>query len=331
VELSITQLQSGGLITNYVCSSTCKHCLYGSSPHWQNEYISQTQAICNIRKIKELGCHAIHIGGGEPFLWLEGLIHTLQLANEEAITIDYVETNSSWYQNHDQAISVLRDLQDAGLGCILVSISPFHNEHIPLFKVEGVMDAAAQIGMSVFPWVEHFIPELRQLDPNRKHSLAEWEDHFGDGYVSNLPSRYWITMGGRAALTYRDYLPQKPLDQILSSSAGGCSRLLDTSHFHVDLFGTYIPGLCSGLGIALENLGKPLDPQEYPLLTMLYSEGIQGLFKWATEKHYYKPKASYIGKCELCLDIRMHLVLQTSLESKELTPHPFYLYVQSGK
>ena len=35
----IDRLHSGGVITNYYCTSSCGHCLYFCSPKWKKEYI----------------------------------------------------------------------------------------------------------------------------------------------------------------------------------------------------------------------------------------------------------------------------------------------------
>jgi len=34
-KLKIGRLASGGIITNYFCTSTCRHCLYNCSPRWE--------------------------------------------------------------------------------------------------------------------------------------------------------------------------------------------------------------------------------------------------------------------------------------------------------
>lgn len=53
------------------------------------------------------------------------------------------------------------------------------------------------------------------------------------------------------------------------------------STLHVDLFGNYIPGLCSGIGVAIEDLGKPFSREKYPVLTLLAESGIRGLYDMA--------------------------------------------------
>jgi hypothetical protein len=43
----VRHLSSGGLITNYYCTSRCAHYLYCCSPQWEKRYIDETTARRN--------------------------------------------------------------------------------------------------------------------------------------------------------------------------------------------------------------------------------------------------------------------------------------------
>jgi len=324
--LKIGRLASGGIITNYFCTSACRHCLYNCGPHWKKRYISVEVAEKNLRSAKSLGCAAVHIGGGEPLLRPEELGAVLDAAQRTGLSIDYVETNSSWFRGPESAEALLSGLRPKGLHTLLVSISPFHNEHIPFTRTQGVMDAARKAGVRVFPWVAGFIPDLSALDNSRTHALSEFEERHGNGYVRRILDRYWIHMGGRALQTFRPLLRTKTLEHILGENTTSCSReLTDTSHFHLDLFGNYIPGLCSGLAVARDDLGKSLSPDNYPLLNILGAKGIRRLFDFAVLEYGFRPQqAGYINKCDLCTEIRFFLVKEGYDRSKELGPEEFY-------
>jgi hypothetical protein len=326
-EFKIERLVSGGLITNYFCASRCRHCLYNCSPNWEKNYIVPRTAKENLRAIRKLGCSSVHIGGGEPLLRPDALGDILEIAANIGVAVEYVETNSAWFKDIDSAVARLLKLRKQGLQTLLVSISPFHNEYIPFSKVKGVVAAARQSGIGIFPWVSEFIADLSELDAAVTHPLAEFEALFGRDYVMRLPQRYWVHMGGRALETFRPYLADKSVQQIIDKNAGNCAtELLSTGHFHLDLFGNYIPGLCSGLSIAREDLGKPLPTEKYPLLTTLFHEGIRSIFKMAQEKFNYTPaKESYINKCDLCTEIRMVFVQNDFGGDAELNPKEFYI------
>ncbi|XPS82123.1 radical SAM domain protein [Desulfosarcina variabilis str. Montpellier] len=142
--LSIRRLASGGVITNYYCVSRCAHCLYNSSPRRDKAYLDPDLAETIFRQIAAHGCRSVHIGGGESFLDPEGLIRVATAARDAGMGIDYIETNSAWFVDTAQAITLLKELKASGVHTLLVSISPFHNAHIPYAHVKGVIDACRQ-------------------------------------------------------------------------------------------------------------------------------------------------------------------------------------------
>ena len=239
--MKVDHLASGGLISNYHCSSTCAHCLYNCSPSRERDYVSFEGATRILGKVKSLGCRSVHIGGGEPLLGHEKLIGgALKAAAKLGVAIEYVETNSSWFKSHEQAEGILRKLMDNGVSTILVSISPFHNEYIPFKKLKGVVAAAHHCGMNLFPWIEDFYGDIDQFDDAKPHPLTEYAAHFGQSYVDALPSRYRLTRKGRALKTFAHLMPQIPIETILGKSAP-CRELDENWHFHVDCHGNYIP------------------------------------------------------------------------------------------
>ncbi len=325
--LHIGRLVSGGLITNYVCSSRCAHCLYGCGPEWPKDYIGEATTERILSKVLELGCSSVHIGGGEPLLRPEALCKVARKARELGVGIEYVETNSSWYKGVDEAVETLKRIKAAGVETLLISISPFHNEYIPLKKVRGVAAACKRVDMNIFPWMDTFLGDLASFDESTPHSLAEYEEKFGPDYLGDLPRRYSLNLRGRAAKTFERVFPLKPLRDILAASKNGCHELEGTHHFHVDLYGGYIPGLCSGLSIRVEDLGATLDDGRYPLLSILWREGVGSLLEYATREFDFDPRLDYLSKCSLCLDIRTWLAKKAPGRFIELQPAGYYQYV----
>ena len=325
----ITQLSSGGLITNYNCTSRCRHCLYACSPKRGKAYINTETTQAVFRCIRNLGCSGVHIGGGEPFLNPDGLINVIRIAGEEGVQIDYVETNSSWYKDPVQAGKLLTSLVNAGCSTLLISISPYHNEFIPFKKVKGVLSACRKVGMNVFPWVQEFAPDIEQVSPEITHSLDEYEQLLGPGYIAGIPGHYWVSFRGRALHTYRPYMEKMSLEAVTASSR--CRELFDTTHFHIDLHGNYIPGLCSGLSVSCKDLGRPLKDEKYPYLSRLIRLGIRGLYQYARETKGFTARDFYVSKCELCQEIRTFLVCIKGIESPDLMPIEFYKALMEDK
>jgi len=321
--IRINHLQSGGLITNYYCASKCGHCLYACSPQWKKDYISRENAEKSFRLIKNMGCPSVHIGGGEPFLNFNGLKTVLEAAQKTNMGIEYIETNSAWYKNEDQASGILDDLLKLNVTTLLISISPFHNEFIPFRKVKGVLSACRKSGMQVFPWVMDFYSDLDQLDDNLPHPMNDYKELFGEDYLTQIPRRYWTIFGGRAINTFKDALPLRPLEQVLAESSE-CYELTNTSHFHIDLYGNYIPGLCSGLAINMFDLLNSLSDKKYPLINLLFSTGIKSFLDLAIDHYGFTPDQAYLNKCHLCQEIRKYFVNTSHIQSNELKPAEFY-------
>ena len=326
-DFTIKHLISGGLITNYFCTSRCRHCLYNAGPHWERKYIDSATAQANFHIVRSLGCFSVHIGGGEPLLRPDALKKVLDAAARVGVSIDYVETNSSWFKDPDSAIQTLTRLRRHGLRTLLVSISPFHNEFVAFSKVKGVIEASRKAGVEIFPWIPEFIEDLSEFDPHKTHDPLEYQQRFGPDYLVQVLQRYWVHLGGRSLDTFRPFFETKPFDQIIRESSGNCRmELSETSHFHIDLFGNYIPGLCSGLAISRDDLGKPLTRQKYPIVISLFQHGIRGLVDMAQNKFGFAPaKDGYINKCDVCTEIRTFLVRNNVDASSELQPVEFYM------
>jgi len=326
--LNISLLRSGGVITNYQCSSQCRHCLYACSPHRPKDYLEPSLAEKIFKKIKALGCHSVHIGGGEPFLHPDKLLRIADVARECRMAIEYIETNASWHQQEEHTLPLLRELIKRGVHTLLVSISPFHNEYIPFQRTKGLIAVCHKAGMHVFPWTMDFYYELQQLDDTITHSPEEYMKRFGKDYFQALPGKYWIHYGGRALDFFSSFFPLRSLEQILNSSSS-CHELENTSHFHVDLYGNYLPGLCAGLAVHYTHLGQPLPAGNYPLLSLLYSRGTKGLYEWAHCEKGFVANKKYLNKCHLCTHIRHFLVSQKE-HFPELVPEGFYSFLKNN-
>ncbi len=324
--LKINYLVSGGVITNYKCSSKCKHCVYASSPSWPNDYMTSSAADQIFSTLNRFGCNSVHIGGGEPLLQPDKIFPVLEAAARNNIGIDYIETNASWYKDESSAKSVLRELIKHNVYSLLISIDPYHNEYIPFYKVKGLIEACSKANMSVFPWLMEFWDDIDAFDDRKPHSLEEYAELFGEGYLRNLPKRYGLNLRGRALKTYKPILKMEAFDKILKN-AGPCYLLSGVHHFHVDLYGNFIPQSCAGLSIKLSELLNGADLHKYPVFFRLESKGIGGLVELAVEEYGYKPKPEYAGKCDLCNDIRTYLVLDLELDLPDLQPTNHYRLV----
>lgn len=330
-EPCINRLLSGGIIVNYLCSSSCGHCLYRSSPRRERGYMTPAALRPMLQKVASLGVSSMHIGGGEPLLDEDALVAVLDVCQECGIAIDYIETNSSWYRDHASAVQTIERLLAHGCDTLLISISPFHAEYIAFKKVRGVLEACRETGMRIFPWTTEYVPEISRLDENKPHKFAEFKAVFGDDFVKRIPSRYSLNLNGRALDTFRDLMPAVPVERILSETRRPCGEMWQNSHFHIDLHGNFVFTACVGMACRVDDLGHPLSCQKYPWTNLLHNEGLPALCRTAQRDHGFTPQKTYLNKCDLCQDIRRHLVIEKKIDSPDLQPIGYYKEMENAK
>jgi hypothetical protein len=80
------------------------------------------------------------------------------------------------------------------------------------------------------------------------------------------------------------------------------------------------------LSIHRDDLGAPLDPHDYPILTKLYTEGIGALLAYAMEEYGFESsRPTYATKCHLCYEIRRFIAVDCGIDSPELQPAGHYV------
>ena len=302
-KVHIGELYGGGLVLGYSCSSRCRHCLYGCGPH-RRDGGAPDRLDAILDQLAEVAPHArYHIGGGEPFLNLTLVEHAVRGLGERGLHLEYIETNASWVRSRKHAEETLAGLAAAGLRCVLVSVSPFHAEFVPYARTRDLIAAARDVlPGGAFVWIPDFIPDLERGNVERTFDLEGLLAERGDRFALGLADRYGLVLGGRAGRYAATHGQARPWRQF-SNETTCRSRLSDTGHFHVDLDGLYVPGLCAGIALPLDEVPGELDLTRYPALAALVSGGPAALVEVASELGF-EPLATYSAPCDLCTHVR---------------------------
>jgi hypothetical protein len=322
-KLRLPTLYGGGLVLGYACPSRCRHCLYGCGPHRRDGKPDPAALDRLLDLLADRAPHAgYHIGGGEPFLDRELLGRAIAGLAERGLALQYAETNAAWVKSPEQAASTLEELADQGLECVLVSLSPFHAEHVPFARTRWLIDAAnAVLPRGAFVWIPDFAAELGAHPADRPLPLEQLLAERGDGFAVGLADRYGLIPAGRAGRYLAAHGRRLPWRELVDVAP--CrSRLVDTSHFHVDGDGLYVPGLCAGLVLPLAELPGPLDLAPYPVIATLLEPG--GLARLVDRARAlgFEPFATYSAPCDLCTHARCFLYDRQP--SADLGPDGFY-------
>ena len=277
------------------------------------------EKVCG--RLSQLGCHSVHIGGGEPFLNVDGLIVLIKTIYTSGLSLDYIETNAAWITDDDHRNKrILSDVVNAGGDCIMVSADPFHIEFIPFWKPDKLIQLLRETGTQHFIWQERYLPMLRKLDPKKTYKSDELKMALGYDAAFECTREYGMRFNGRALNLQRKYSEKKPIEKLLET----CPEVYNTNHFHADYLGRYVPPGCTGIGIGLDDLGKSPDPEKYPVISRLFDGGVRNLFEYALDLGYVPEPDGYCSKCELCFSIRKYLINSNWEAYPDLMPGSYY-------
>jgi hypothetical protein len=278
--------------------------------------------VCAV--LRALGCRSLHIGGGEPFLDTDGLTATIRIIRESGIALDYIETNAAWITpDMDRNKRILRCVT-AGGGCVMVSADPFHIEFIPFWKTKALVGLLRSEGVPYFIWQERYWGMLSKLDDQRTYTPVELAETLGFDAAGRCADEYGMGFNGRALNLIRNKPGVRRGDAESFTSGNPCPNLQNAGHFHVDFLGRYIPPGCTGMGVLLEDLSKPLDVKKYPNLSRLLSGGTAGLLSYARSLGYSEPPEGYVSMCDVCFQIRKFLHLNEPEAHPDITPAGYY-------
>jgi hypothetical protein len=333
--IKVPQPISGGLLLSYKCSAECRHCMYACSPKWGGDWIAQkdleeglAQLAGRIRP-SPWGYEAVslnyglHFTGGEPFLNFELLLEAVEMAGELDIPSTFVETNCFWCSSDQVTTEQLRCLKEAGLKGILISVNPFYAEYVPFERTERCIRLSREaFGRNVMVYQLEYYHRFRQLGIKERLPVEDYMALAGD---DNLRDRVELFLMGRAARQLRGFYPTHPARSFFGEPCQ--PPFLRNWHNHFDNYGHFVPGYCGGISLGrwqdLDGLTEEgIDVEERPVLKFLIAEDMKGLFHFARDFDYQESQAGYLSRCDLCLDIRQHLVSRG--EFKELEPQEFY-------
>jgi ribulose bisphosphate carboxylase small subunit len=321
----LTNLSGCGIMVNYRCTAACRHCLYSCSPTRSGGYIG-CETVENVaRLLRQGGCRSVHIGGGEPFLDFDKLLAVLAVLNDAGISVDYIETNAYWADDGVEVKHHLQALRTAGADTLCISVDPYHAEYVapakPLFLAKCCRDA----GFGYFLWQERF---LSMMNVDTRESRASMEKLIAPDYIWQTAKVYGLSMGGRAINIEEEYLPKKPAASLLDETP--CRRLLNAGHFHVDLYGRYIPPGCTGIAIPFNEVVEGIPDKKYPVLEALIENGITGLVDYVIDKGF-TINSEYTSKCALCFHLRHWLSANApsaELDAEHYSESLMYYYRQ---
>jgi hypothetical protein len=317
-----------GLILSYKCQSACAHYLYNCGPGWVDWMSPQDVRDALERTLIWKQPFQVHITGGEPFLNFSLLQHAVETAASLGIK-RYLETNAGWCVNEELVSRQFNDLHTAGLHAILISCSPFHAETIPPKRTLLAIRKAIEIfgSQRVMVYLSQWLDQVTSFGVEESIPLESYIESYGAQIAGSLFWKgYGLISAGRSGYRLGHLIQRRPAGNFKGETC--LHEIAYAPHSHFDLYGNYIPGFCGGLSIGswrdLPKLLEEFSRGNFPeLIAILVEAGPFGLFEMSREIYEYEPlEEGYAGKCHLCVDVRRHLVQESSFS--ELEPKGFY-------
>jgi hypothetical protein len=314
--------------------------MYACSPRWSEDWIKKEDAERVLTlladKIREspFGSDGIsinsglHFTGGEPFLNFSLLTELVRIAKRLDIPSTFVETSCFWCVDDDITRMRFKELKDAGLNGMLVSVNPFILEKVPFERTQRCIEISETVfGGNIIIYQELFYEIFRKLNLKNTLPFETFLRRMGGNilsYVEMLPM-------GRAVYTLGRLYMRYPARQFFGKTC--IDELTRGWHIHVDNYCNYMAGYCGGISLGdarnLDLLLQGVDLEDKPILESLVTD-LKRLYDFGNKRFNYKELSDgYISKCHLCLDIRRHIAQQTE-EFKELRPRKFYYQVSDN-
>ena len=310
-----------GIITNYVCTAACRHCMFGSSPDCPKEFIGAEEAERTAALLREAGTESVHIGGGEPFINFPALLELIDALGKYDIAVDYIETNAFWAKDDKVTAERLWELTKRGVTSVMISADPFHIEFVPLERVLNLARHLERQGFDYFIWQERFLRRLMKLDSGRTYTREELEKELGKDYITDTAREYGLGINGRALGIASDLYEKQSAEAFLDASP--CRQILRPHHCHFDLYGNAVPSGCPGLAAGMRDyLMENISEEKYPVMARLMKKGVGALYEYACEHGFVPDEDGYPTKCAFCYAMRSFLV--KCAPTRDLSPECFY-------
>jgi hypothetical protein len=266
----IASLSGIHFLITYGCSAECDHCFIWGSPR-RTAAMTPGQVDGFLQQILALETvTGVCAEGGESFTQYDLLLHFLRRATSLGLNASAL-TNASWVTSSEVAENRLAQLMDAGLTNLGISTDCWHQQVVPVERVDLLLAACAAAGISA----------------------ARMETQL-DG----------VMFRGRAAERLAPGRPTRPSSELTTCPH---EQLASPSRVHLDCYGFL--HLCQGLTLGRASVPDAVaayDPTSHPIVRRLLEGGPYALGRFAAELGF--PLApGYVDACHLCYRAREYL------------------------
>jgi len=295
-------------VVTYACNGRCKHCCNAPRRAEFPRHIDRSLAVEIARKVGlKFRPESIMTFGGEPLLYPEIVCAIHKEAANVGIPRREVITNGYWAESATKTKETARNLADAGVNEIDISVDAFHQEHIPLKIVRNTAEACLEVGIKEVHWNPCWLvsrDDENQYNRETKQILKELEDLDIRETEGNF-----VEPDGSALVNLKGFLPQKrklpegrcgdmpytyPLDFVRAICIEPDGRVAVCKDFYA--------GDASKTDVV--RIVEDYDPFKIPEMKGIIEDGMEGLANLARKKGIDLDPEGYYSICHMCTDIR---------------------------
>ena len=312
--MSVDRISSLWLVVTYHCSARCTCCLFDAGPG-KRRWMTLEDAEAYVEQLAERHpLERVGIVGGEALLRPELALAIGKMAKAHGIDdVMIAGTNCSWATSDEKTRQVLTSLKDTGIR-ISFSVDAFHQEFVPVDRVERACRIARELGMDDAPQRPNaaLLDSMDADNPydRRTRELAASLESKGHRVVPCPPGR--VMYSGRAARLSSHYAGPRSVPEDVCNSVPWVSGSLEAlSGIQIDCDGWVMVEHGISIGNARQtSLREALDrydPVNTPIVKTLIHEGPIGLTRLPEARGFKLRDEGYVDKCHLCYEIREHL------------------------
>jgi len=197
-----------------------------------------------------------------------------------------------------------RQLKEAGVNEVLVSVDGFHHPYIPLEWPKKAASACLQAGVDTVKWN---ISVLEDIDADNRYDRKTKQilDSLSGLGIEASFNDVWPR--GRAAKNLRRYFTRKPLERSCPNRA----NLVSPSEIGLGPGGRL--SICWGMSIgnakttSVSDLLEDYDYRKHRVINALVECGPMGLLDLPEAWGFQVQGERYLDGCELCIELRRFL------------------------
>ncbi len=286
-----------GFLLTQRCNAQCTHCATDCGPH-QNRTLPLQKVLALMDEAAQLTSAGervdFSLSGGEVFLDLEQLVKIIRHGVNLKGSMGCV-TNAFWASSDQRSQTIIARMREAGLTCLAVSTSRYHQRFVRLERVRRAVVAARAAGLTT---VLKIAFSLRDKDEGL---VDQWAEFVGADKLQAFPVLPYVRQGADLPQAHYVRAPGLPEGRCPSPSL---TVREDGAAFTCCTPGAFEPLLQVGnvFDCSLEEIVERYHFD--PVLQVLRERGPIHFARYAiAHGKGARLRRSYAGECDLCAHI----------------------------